>query len=159
VEHVTVARRLAILARFWWILACLPSQESPRIHAWLAMSWRRWASSWSPCGRPTPPAMAPMIRLRSFVTVASIIRPALVFCFFVLFLVCNILQRLSVIYISILLGMSPLSLTRQGSGSSVGPILSDMPPPGSHTAASRGFDAQLVMWRSRVQGGVSRRLS
>jgi hypothetical protein len=58
-----------------------------------------------------PLAMAPGIRCRSFVTVASIIRHVLVFSFvFILFLVCKIFQRLSVFYISILLDLSPPSL-------------------------------------------------
>jgi hypothetical protein len=44
-------------------------------------------SSWSDYGRPTPLATVPGIRHRLLVTVASIIRLALVFCFvFILFL-------------------------------------------------------------------------
>jgi hypothetical protein len=91
VEHVTKAGQLVILA---WdiseVLVDLGMLPILGIHAWLAMSWMRWASTWSTCGRPTPPTMAPGIRHHSFIALVSIIRPALVFCFVsILFLVCE----------------------------------------------------------------------
>jgi hypothetical protein len=106
----------------------------------LAMSWKLWVSSCSTYGRPTPPSTTPRIRRLSFVTVASIIQPTLAFVLFSFYFSYVKYSKDSVsFYVSILLGLSPLSLAQQGSGLSAGSIYPNMLAPGSPTAMSWGF--------------------